>query len=195
MNQKGENYRFIVTGGPGSGKTSLINALSDKGYKVFPEIAAKLMESGVKAPVSKPEPKIGRAFAAAVLKERIRYYTEADKSNLNFYDRGIPDSLGFLNYLGQDVPEGLKRSISKYPYNNNAFILPPWKEIYVQDNIRMEDFEIAVKIYNSIRLIYLEYGYKLWTVPKIPVEERVGFVLQTISGLFLLSHKPVGQTP
>lgn len=34
-----ENYFYVITGGPGVGKTTLLNELKNRGFTVFPEIA------------------------------------------------------------------------------------------------------------------------------------------------------------
>ena len=99
MNQEGVNYRFIITGGPGSGKTTLVKALEKRGFDVFPEIARKLMGSGVEAPINNPGTARGNHFGSKVLQKRIDYYVQANPNTISFYDRGIPDSLGFLKFM------------------------------------------------------------------------------------------------
>ena len=36
---------FIISGGPGTGKTSVINKLKEQGYKIIPEAARELLNS------------------------------------------------------------------------------------------------------------------------------------------------------
>ena len=37
------NRRFVVTGGPGGGKSTLLEALAERGYRVAPEAARRLI--------------------------------------------------------------------------------------------------------------------------------------------------------
>ena len=41
-----KNY-YVLTGGPGTGKTSLINGLSEKGYCCIPEVAREIIKKQV----------------------------------------------------------------------------------------------------------------------------------------------------
>ena len=57
-----------------------------------------------------------------------------------------------------------------------SFILNPWKEIYVNDDIRYETFEECKKIHNDLIKKYNEFGIKLITVPEGNLTERYKFV-------------------
>jgi len=56
------NNRFIITGGPGSGKTSLVEVLQNLGYAGFPEIARELIKNGMNPPIWTNKPDSGRFF-------------------------------------------------------------------------------------------------------------------------------------
>ena len=40
---RASNNLIVITGGPGSGKTSLLNAFSEDGYQVVPEVARNII--------------------------------------------------------------------------------------------------------------------------------------------------------
>ena len=61
------------------------------------------------------------------------------------------------------------------------FLLPPWEEIYEQDNERYESFEQAEKIFHYLKDGYINYGYKTHEVPVGTIEERVQFILNKIT--------------
>ena len=61
-------------------------------------------------------------------------------------------------------------------------ILPPWKEIYVQDNERMENFEQACGIHAQLENTYIQLGYKPVEVPFGTIENRLQFVIDHING-------------
>ncbi|QQO10398.1 AAA family ATPase [Breznakiella homolactica] len=43
----GENLLYIITGGPGAGKTSVVNELSVRGYKTIPEAAREIIRNQI----------------------------------------------------------------------------------------------------------------------------------------------------
>lgn len=84
-------YRIILTGGPGSGKTTLINALKNKGYSCSLEagraiIQDQILIEGNGLPWIEPE-----AFAQLMLSWELRSWHEATNTEAPyFYDRGLP---------------------------------------------------------------------------------------------------------
>src|SRR3989338_5301871 len=46
--------RYILTGGPGAGKTSIINFLAQKGYLAVPEAATQIIEEDLNKDIKKP---------------------------------------------------------------------------------------------------------------------------------------------
>ena len=112
------------------------------------------------------------------LKDGAGLYTHHQSANSTvFYDRGIPDIIGYLVTIHKAVPSHLDRALWQYRYYPKVFIFPPWREIYTQDNERKQPFHEAVRTYKAMEKIYAETGYKLIEVPKLPVRERVEFVL------------------
>jgi predicted ATPase len=71
-----------------------------------------------------------------------------------------------------------------FRYNHSVFIAPAWREIFQQDRERKQDFDEAVRTYEVLVGTYKALGYELIELPRVPVAERVRFVLQK-SGLAL----------
>jgi predicted ATPase len=111
-------------------------------------------------------------------------YTQAvANTGITFFDRGIPDIIAYLKAAGLPVDNKYDTAFQQHPYQPLAFILPPWKAIYVNDAERWQTFEEAVHLYTSIRETYEALGFTLVTVPEAPVENRVRFIQQTIGQL------------
>jgi predicted ATPase len=66
-------------------------------------------------------------------------------------------------------------------HNKSVFIMPPWQEIYQNDLERKQDFQEAIDTYHCVAKAYTDTGYSLIEVPKAPTEERITFILNTIS--------------
>ena len=90
---------FVITGGPGSGKTTLINALAACGYTVMPEGARAIIQRQV-ATGGNALPWSDRlAFAELMLQWDLRSYQAAlEVDGPVIFDRGIPDSSATCNF-------------------------------------------------------------------------------------------------
>jgi predicted ATPase len=117
-----------------------------------------------------------------LLEGREQQFLEAEKENtdLVFFDRGIPDIHGYMNYIGVDYPDLYKEKSLKYRYNT-IFITPPWQEIYQSDNERYESYEQSLAIHNHLKKTYIELEYSIINVPIGNVEERVLFILNSLN--------------
>ena len=108
------------------------------------------------------------------------FYDSVPDKTIAFADRGIPDQLAFAQYKGFGTPEILKESAEKYRYASQVFITPPWREIFVNDSIRSESYDEAVRIHQSVLETYSFLNYQIIELPLIPVNERLTYILQTI---------------
>lgn len=173
--------RVALTGGPGAGKTALLETLRARGYPVLPEVARRIIAQR-KAKGLSPRPPPAE-FARLILVQDIHQYNRAPLDRApTFFDRGMVDSMSMLAQLDLLAPEDRDRLLAQYPYHSTAFILPPWREIYRSDAERDQTFGEAVAVYQSLRDWYLQCGYTLVEVPKGSLDERCDFVLQRLRG-------------
>lgn len=95
-----------------------------------------------------------------------------------FFDRGVPDTVGYLRLCGLPVPDHLVNAAEKFRYARRVFIAPPWPEIFVQDEERKQMLDEARRTHDSVAGVYAELGYELVPLPLVPVDERVRFILE-----------------
>ena len=176
------NHRFVLTGGPGGGKTALLDALEKRGYRVVPESARSIIKERLAAELSpRPDPV---SFAQDILKSDIeKYRSVAVGEHPAFFDRGVLDALYML-----DAENALSRvDIANYvqlcPYNPVVFLLPPWEDIYGKDSERDQTFEESVEVFEGMKSWYSQWGYKTLEVPRNTLEERRTFILQRLNSL------------
>lgn len=181
---KTNERRFVLTGGPGAGKTTLLAALAAAGHAVAPEAGRAIIRDqlAIDGPAL---PWRDRAlFAELMLNFDLRSYHEAQATEAPvFFDRGVPDSIGYLRLCGLPVPEHFDRAARAFRYARIVFAAPPWREIYAQDAERKQDFAEAERTYAAVTAAYREHGYDLVELPRADVETRAAFVLERVRGL------------
>lgn len=180
---EGVDHLFVITGGPGSGKTSLVDALERAGFSRSMEAGRGVIQDQVRIGGS-ALPWANRAqFAELMLCWEMRsLHIARAQCGPVFLDRGIPDVIGYLRLIGLPVPAHLTQAANVFRYNKVVFIAPPWREIFRRDDERKQSYEEAVRTYEVMRVTYGALGYKLIELPHAPVQERVKFVLAAAGG-------------
>ncbi|CFX33587.1 conserved protein of unknown function [Candidatus Filomicrobium marinum] len=182
--------RFIIlTGGPGSGKSTLIAELAKSGYAHASEAGRAIIQAqaaigGKALPWTDPT-----AFAELMLSWDMRSYEQArELKGPVFFDRGIPDVLGYLTLSNVPTPTHVQTAAQLFRYGR-VFIAPPWREIFEQDNERKQNFDEAQRTYDAMTDTYQRLGYVLVELPKASVADRCAFVLET-AGLKANNSQP-----
>jgi predicted ATPase len=173
------NLRFVITGGPGAGKTATLAALAGRGFHCVPESARAIIKQRKASGLSpRPSP---HQFGIEMLKEDIaRYGGTPVQHQPVFFDRGVGDSLAFLSLQGAISVTEVAARVKEFRYNEIVFLLPPWPEIYRADAERDQSFPEAVAVCESLRQWYTQWHYQVVEVPRGSVEARADFILQTI---------------
>ena len=162
-NESVNHERFhIVTGGPGSGKTSLLEGLRSGGYACSTEAGRGIIQDQLSI-AGRALPWDDRAlFAELMLSWEMRSYRIAEATTGPvFFDRGVPDVLGYLRLIGIPAPHHIQKAAQEFPYNKTVFITPPWREIFQQDRERKQDFDEAIRTYEALVATYTEISCRL----------------------------------
>lgn len=166
--------RSVITGGPGVGKSTLLNAAAKAGMTTFAEVARIILRTpgGMAMRALRPA-----EFADAMLESEIAAF-EAAGEGVSLYDRGFPDIVGFLRLEGLPVPVELDHACRTLRYNGPIFRGPPWKEIFVQDEERIQDWTQALASDRAVCAAWVDYGYRLVDLPLVSVPERLAFMVR-----------------
>lgn len=163
-----KRQRYVITGPPGSGKTSLIEELRAAGYWCAPEAAREVRATG--------HTKSATERNRAIIEKNVEWYKAAPRGTLCFYDRGLPDTLAYAAHEGDPAIDEYRVTIDEYPYDNPVFILPSWHEIYQTDSERGETWAEATAIERYLYDTYWSLGYTVLTVPRASTAERLAFI-------------------
>ncbi len=171
----------VITGGPGTGKTTIIDGLIEQGYSCFPEISRQITLEAKKQGIEQLFLEKPLLFSELLLEGRKKQFENAkqDTADFVFLDRGIPDILAYMHYIGDSYPSFFDQACKDHNYTK-VFVLPPWEEIYISDEARYENYEQAKLIFEHLKETYQKYGYNLIEVPKGSVEDRILFILNSL---------------
>ncbi|WP_413285448.1 AAA family ATPase [Vibrio sp. MA40-2] len=170
----------VITGGPGAGKTSIIESLSQRGYCTFEESSRHLIEQQSQRidgilPWTNLE-KFAELCLDMMLQQK--KLSEA-RSDICFFDRAIPDICAYLQLGKLEIaPSFVEASVGYY---EKVFFCAPNSTIYSQDEVRPHPFSEALEVHQLLLDCYHGFGYQPIEVPWGTVEERVDFILKHLN--------------
>ena len=174
----------VLTGGPGSGKTTLIEALAAAGVATSPEVGRAVIREQLTAGGDALPWADQQAFADLMLVRDVTAHHDALATGaVTVLDRGVPDVAGFLRVSGLPVPPHIDDAARACRYNPRVFIAPFWAEIFTGDAERKQSPEVAEATFAVMVETYRGYGYELIELPRAPVADRVRFLKARIGAV------------
>ncbi|WP_067610711.1 AAA family ATPase [Erythrobacter sp. QSSC1-22B] len=174
------SFHVILSGCSGGGKSTLLAELSRRGFVGVPEPGRKIVEEELRGDGTALPWIDLTAFAKRAIdiagadKKR-----SADETGWVFFDRGLVDAAVALQQVtGRSIHEVLAFFER---YHEKVFLVPPWPEIYVNDDERQHSLNEAISEYDRLTIAYQELDYETIIVPRISVEERADFVLRHLT--------------
>jgi predicted ATPase len=172
-----QTHWYAITGAPSSGKTTLINAIADLGYKTAPEIAREYIEKRLSEALSLDDiKKNANQMQRDILAISLKRERHLNKDELIFFDRGTPDSLAYFKYYNLNS-HTLEHDCQHRRYQK-VFYCHPLP--LVKDNVRVENNQSAHSIGTLLMEAYVHLGYTLIELPPISTQERLQIILSEL---------------
>ncbi|MCP5114580.1 MAG: ATP-binding protein [bacterium] len=164
----------VLTGSPYSGKTTIIETLPALGFATVAEVAIDLIKKREALGEVHQPSRDRTTFQLAVMRRQVDHYLRlADRRT--FFDRGIPDGIGYFIADGLPVPDALLRASAAHRYQRVFFLEAlEWPSA---DRWREENPESQRKIEQGIREAYTRLGYRMIPIPALGVRDRRELIL------------------
>jgi predicted ATPase len=161
--------KFVITGGPSVGKTTIVDGLANRGFRVVHEIATAVIKEGVFLPWEDR-----RKFQAEVLRRQ----QSAEASILDFdkpviLDRGLFDGEAYYVVDKMPIPQ-IFDSLDASQYAV-AFLVEPL-DFFDENDVRRENLQFTREISVVLEHCYASRNVKVVHVPAMPPTERINFV-------------------
>lgn len=195
MQNQASHQHVILSGCSGGGKSTLLTALAQRGFRTVEEpgrriVAEEVRHGGKALPWVDLEAFARRAMHVAeqdraALRAHIDEahttwdHADGDQADWVFFDRGLIDAAVALE-TATGIPAAT--SLNSSPrFQTQVFLTPPWPEIYRADAERQHSLTEAREEYHRLLKAYCALGYTPVILPKTDVETRANFVLEQLS--------------
>ena len=170
--------KIVLTGAPGTGKSSILDELKARGFYCMPEVSREVTQEAQKRGIQQLFLSKPLTFSKLIFEDREQQFKEIQHPNSNwiFFDRGMPDVYAYMDYRKYSYPNVFKKKSKLYKYDV-IFLLKPWNRIYISDNERYENFKESKVIDKYLQNTYQELGYSITEVPFGTVKDRSNFIL------------------
>jgi predicted ATPase len=171
--------RYILTGTPGAGKTSILHALKSQGYCVVEEAATEVIAREQRR--GNLEPHLWPDFIDAIVRLQKQRQLEATlaPSVLQWYDRSPVCTLALSRYLGYPPSAALREELARIEreriYQRQVFFIEHLG-FCQQTSARKITFAESLVFERIHEATYLSLGYDLIKIAPAALAQRVQHV-------------------
>ncbi|MFC6080118.1 AAA family ATPase [Sphaerisporangium aureirubrum] len=171
--------RYVLTGAPGVGKTSIAGALEARGYVVIGEAATDVISRRQARGEDEPWTDPGFLDAIAGVQRRRQEAADAASPGVQIYDRSPICTLALARFLGHPISPSLAAEVERVAgedvYDRRVFLVHPIGFV-TPTAVRRITPEDALAFGRVHEEVYRAHGYELVGVPPGGVEDRAAAV-------------------
>lgn len=165
--------KYIITGAPGTGKTTLIEALKNQ-HACIHEVSRKVIVAEQAMNSDGVPWKNVSKFTELVYQASIAALNANPNALLT--DRSILDLIAYLQIAGKLIPPTLEDFPYHSKYEKIVFFAPAWQDIFHQDMQRLQSFSYCLELEKALKQNYIERGFEIMKLPKESVANRVNYI-------------------
>ncbi|MEV5210896.1 AAA family ATPase [Micromonospora sp. NPDC053740] len=178
-----EPRRYVLTGAPGAGKTTMIEALRRRGHVTVREAATDLIAERQAQGYATPWHDTDFVDAVAALQHHRQVGADA-RQPVQFYDRSPLCTVALARHLGRPVGPALTAEVDRImrerTYQRLVFLISPLGFIR-HTAARQISYADALAFARLHREVYDEHGHQLVEVPAGPVRTRLTLIEEHVS--------------
>lgn len=172
--------RYILTGTPGAGKTSIIRFLEISGYPVVEEAATDIISFEQAQGNAEPWKHSSFIDKTVALQKQRQIQLSALSSEIQIYDRSVFCTFALCKYLGyepsKNILEEIERVQSEEIYQKKVFFIENLG-FCKSSEARKISYEEALHFEKLHEEIYKLFGYTCIKVPSGKVIERANKII------------------
>lgn len=178
--------RYILTGTPGAGKTTILRAMQRQGYAVVDEAATAIIAREQRRGFSEPWRQPGFIEKIVRLQRKRQLDAVNAPDGLQFYDRSPMCTYALCQHLGYPPSPALMSELERikreHIYQRQVFFIDHL-EFCVPTAARRISFEESLK-FEAIHLeVYATFGYECILVAAQPLLDRVSAIIAQVQTL------------
>ncbi len=181
--------KYIITGGPHSGKSSVLKLLEDQGIKVLHETARLIIREDQEKKRLDPSyhhlyPWEDQSIFCRRCHDRQLEREKELSGDLVILDRSVIDNLAYAAVEGIELDKKIYRDIEKAGYEKKVFFFELLRS-YETDSQRKDSEEQVKAVHRELYNVYSNLGFEIIDIPVFS-EDKNRSIMKRAE--FILSH-------